>query len=870
MAAGDSAKADQIAFHIYTKLFHVLYAARTTDTPPPNPRTDKWFNLETPLAPPASTPTAELDAFRALSSAPPAPGTPFAVQVVLAVPPPAGGTALVHAASRTRVEPEPRWVLLEEWVLHFAPAAASSPAASTSTSSTSSSSTSSSAADDADVLPPTIYKNAIPLFRALYALLRILPAWRVVRKLAVRRALGRLRVVVRLRPAAEAAGRGGGERGFGMGGNGNGGNGETTLGFGESPAAGAGAPPLPTSTHVFPGVPHPAGEFCRYRLPSSKAHVSRRSAHVSHAYIHPSSALRVLSHFRFLPLPLPLSGLFLLLSPPALLLLVRLPPFPAPRSQALPYPIHAPAIDHYSVSTLTLSATYLTTPAFTLESLEALLSSRFAVLDAGSSSRPRDGGHTPPGSAPRPRASPASRLRDLPDEDDDGDGGGDGAFVPTLARRSPGAYQHARQRADSQYSTGGAGTSIGGGMGGAGLGTPPSYRMGVHVAPYARRAASAHSPHAADVVDRFVLPRSGDPSPASGAGSFAGRERAVSQRDAGAGMGMGMGMGMVGRERERDADSGSSALFRGVASEREREREREKGVPIGGPSSLGGGGGGASGSGSGPSAIAINPFKSNTLSRSSLLRGVAGSPGHATSPIAGAGAGTGAVAFPLPPSDGAGGGSGVGSVGGIPMRKRYSSSFPHRYAAGSSVGSGGSGESGSAGAGGSGSASLAARERTASGAGAGSRSGSFLKSAPAVDEQRDEISSFVKDIDAARPLLGRYRLEQQQQQQQRGGAPDEDRDADPPSSSSSSPGTSRSGTVRGSSSTVAPAARAPSGAMLTSESEVDERLRRMNEEFMRSLVGLGGASPVSARGDGQGSQEVIGRLEFDFDGHGRG
>ncbi|KAJ6610783.1 hypothetical protein B0H10DRAFT_2059010, partial [Mycena sp. CBHHK59/15] len=52
--------------------------------------------------------------------------------------------------------------------------------------------------------------------------------------------------------------------------------------------------------------------------------------------------------------------------------------------------------------TLTLSATYLTTPAFTLESLEALLSSRFAVLDAGSSSRPRDG-HTPPG-APRARA----------------------------------------------------------------------------------------------------------------------------------------------------------------------------------------------------------------------------------------------------------------------------------------------------------------------------------------------------------------------------------------------------------------------------------------------------------------------------------
>ncbi|KAJ6610784.1 hypothetical protein B0H10DRAFT_2059011 [Mycena sp. CBHHK59/15] len=203
------------------------------------------------------------------------------------------------------------------------------------------------------------------------------------------------------------------------------------------------------------------------------------------------------------------------------------------------------------------------------------------------------------------------------------------------------------------------------------------------------------------------------------------------------------------------------------------------------------------------------------------------------------------------------------------MRKRYSSSFPHRYAAGSSVGSGGSGESGSAGAGGSGSASLAARERTASGAGAGagSRSGSFVTQVgPGGGRaaRRDLVVCQGHRRGAA--AAGRYRLEQQQQQQQRGGAPDPDRDADPPSSSSSSPGTSRSGTVRGSSSTVAPAARAPSGAMLTSESEVDERLRRMNEEFMRSLVGLGGGGG----GDGQGSQEVIGRLEFDFDGHGRG
>ncbi|KAJ7454382.1 hypothetical protein FB451DRAFT_1565271 [Mycena latifolia] len=36
MAAGDSAEADQIAFHIYTKLFHVLHAARASEQGPPS------------------------------------------------------------------------------------------------------------------------------------------------------------------------------------------------------------------------------------------------------------------------------------------------------------------------------------------------------------------------------------------------------------------------------------------------------------------------------------------------------------------------------------------------------------------------------------------------------------------------------------------------------------------------------------------------------------------------------------------------------------------------------------------------------------------------------------------------------------------
>ncbi|KAJ7227971.1 autophagy-related protein 13-domain-containing protein [Mycena haematopus] len=269
MAAGDSAKADQIAFHIYTKLFHVLYSARASELGPVQAKTDKWFNLETALAPPASTPTAELDAFRALSTMPPS--RALAIQVLLVVPPPGGGTALVHKPSGTRIEPEPRYVLLEEWVLAFAP---SSTSASSSAASSRSSSTDE---EDTDVLPPTIYKNAIPLFRALFALLRILPAWRVVRKLTGRRpTLGGvqgvgagggkrgLKVVVRLRPEGESNSTTGGIGGMRtvMGGNGGNGNGETTLAFGESPTLDAGAAPLPTSMHAFPGIPHPAGELC--------------------------------------------------------------------------------------------------------------------------------------------------------------------------------------------------------------------------------------------------------------------------------------------------------------------------------------------------------------------------------------------------------------------------------------------------------------------------------------------------------------------------------------------------------------------------------------------------------------------------------
>jgi hypothetical protein len=49
MVLEDSAKADQIVFHIYAKLFHVLYAARASEQAPgPGPgqgKTDKWARI---------------------------------------------------------------------------------------------------------------------------------------------------------------------------------------------------------------------------------------------------------------------------------------------------------------------------------------------------------------------------------------------------------------------------------------------------------------------------------------------------------------------------------------------------------------------------------------------------------------------------------------------------------------------------------------------------------------------------------------------------------------------------------------------------------------------------------------------------------
>ncbi|KAJ7215664.1 hypothetical protein C8J57DRAFT_1483139 [Mycena rebaudengoi] len=331
-------------FHIYyTKLFHVLYAARAAES------IGKPCDRE--VQPRNAARNGPAGGAGRLSKA-------LALQILLAVPPAGGGLALVHAVSRTRVEPEPRWVLLEEWVLRFA----SSPSSSASSASSSASSTSSTDNGGRDeVLLPTIYKNAIPLFRALFALLRILPAWRVVRKLAGRGAR-----------AGDGRRDGDGDGGKRRGGRACAslvesrrrevarcGAGETTLEFGESPAPQTGATPFPTSTHVFPGIAHPAGS-----APCRNVDLYLVSLLLPLPYSIAPSARHFFAHHDSIS-PLPPSG-------PAL-------STPCPSLLSLPPVLIA---DSSIPGTLTLSTTYLTTPAFPLESLEALLSSRFAVLDA--------------------------------------------------------------------------------------------------------------------------------------------------------------------------------------------------------------------------------------------------------------------------------------------------------------------------------------------------------------------------------------------------------------------------------------------------------------------------------------------------------
>ncbi|KAH7915511.1 autophagy-related protein 13-domain-containing protein [Hygrophoropsis aurantiaca] len=223
--SNDIQKADQIAHRFYTKLTLVVNNARATAEPRSGARVDKWFNLETPDS---DMFREHLRTYRAVSMTPPPPS--FELQVLLSVPELTNNQVLVYLApdsSRLRIDPTPRHILLENWLLNFTP---EFPQAR-------------SGDDQSDVAPSTIYKHGIPLFRSLYSLLRILPSWKLFKKLRRRTTAtsrnGNLSIQLRVKGMDDGI--------------------NDILDFGVSPASNS--PPLPFETHEFPPIPHPMGNL---------------------------------------------------------------------------------------------------------------------------------------------------------------------------------------------------------------------------------------------------------------------------------------------------------------------------------------------------------------------------------------------------------------------------------------------------------------------------------------------------------------------------------------------------------------------------------------------------------------------------------
>ncbi|KAI0321425.1 autophagy-related protein 13-domain-containing protein [Amylostereum chailletii] len=218
--SNDTHKADQIAYRFYSKLAIVVHNARISDLPIPPPKIDKWFNLDTPDY---DTFRDHLRIYRSISTAPTPP--PFELQVLLAVPDLSPNQVLVYRgpdSARIRVEPTPKFVLLESWTLAFTPQTLSR-------------------AEVVELAPPSIYKHGIGFFRSIYTLLRVLPAWKLQKRLN-RRVSSRnaaLSIQLRVVRAGESD--------------------DDTLRFGMSP--GVHASPLPSETHAFPPAPLPFGRL---------------------------------------------------------------------------------------------------------------------------------------------------------------------------------------------------------------------------------------------------------------------------------------------------------------------------------------------------------------------------------------------------------------------------------------------------------------------------------------------------------------------------------------------------------------------------------------------------------------------------------
>ncbi|KAI0646348.1 autophagy-related protein 13-domain-containing protein [Trametes meyenii] len=173
MSGNDTQRVDQIAHRIYSKLALVVNHARATIEAPPNAKVDKWFNLETPDPELFKEHTR---IYRSISSAQSVPL--FQLQVLLCIPELVTNQVLVYLApdsSRVRIEPTPRYIVLESWNVAFNPFSVGSQGSD----------------HHRDVAPSTIYKHGIPLFRSIFTLLRVLPAWKLARRLRRRVGGGR-------------------------------------------------------------------------------------------------------------------------------------------------------------------------------------------------------------------------------------------------------------------------------------------------------------------------------------------------------------------------------------------------------------------------------------------------------------------------------------------------------------------------------------------------------------------------------------------------------------------------------------------------------------------------------------------------------
>jgi autophagy-related protein 13 len=152
--SGIMQKADQIAFHFYTKLFYTINQARATEEPHSQGKIDKWVRLiqSHPFGPYLSlivqfnleTPDSDLftrearEPYRNISLSPPPGPPPLEIQVLLCIPELTNNQVLIHrsddsndtmdlstqpgsARSQLRIEPTPRSIVLETWTLTFLP-----------------------------------------------------------------------------------------------------------------------------------------------------------------------------------------------------------------------------------------------------------------------------------------------------------------------------------------------------------------------------------------------------------------------------------------------------------------------------------------------------------------------------------------------------------------------------------------------------------------------------------------------------------------------------------------------------------------------------------------------------------------------------